>query len=284
MNTKLKYKICLELKPYIDYWDEWHKEWYLKVNRTPPDLTPIKSWSIPAGNGGNKNNIWRYFPEPYWGNPNPTELSAVYLNLNPGEGGDDQDIKIYKKDPIATYIVKQQVYIDTVDVLINNPCYPTTGWFIKKRVHWLNCLLFHLKKGNDKTIRNIIAGELVPWHTKNVREIKKYIDANIKIIETHCIIPLAYISQCATLKGVVFCRGVEIVHTLKKVTKEIVCYTSTKKFRIHIFEFYDAVFIVFVGGRNMDLPNTSNEYNSPISKKPVSVHEIVSGCLFKSYV
>lgn len=276
--------ICPALKSFINYWDEWHKEWFNKASTKPPILPPIQGWPIPHGNGGNNNAIWRYFPEPYWGNPNPTELTAVFLNLNPGGGGDDQDILISKSDPIATYMAKNQVYSDTVDVLIDNPFYPTTSWFIKKRVHWLNCLLFKLNRENNKTIRNIIAGELVPWHTKNVSEIKKYIDSNINLIERHCIIPLANISQCAALTGLVFCRGVEIVHALKKVTKEKVCYTSTNKFRIHIFEFYKALFIVFVGGRNMDLPNTCNEYYSPISKRTISVHQIVNGCLSKSYV
>jgi hypothetical protein len=272
------------LTNYIKYWDKWHKDWYKNANQNPPNLNPIQNWNVPIGKGGNVQEIWRYFPEPYWGKHNPIELTAVFLNLNPGSGGDDQDIIISLKDPVATYKAKCQVYSDTCDILINNPSYPTTDWFINKRVHWLNCLLFHLKKGNDKTIRNIIAGELVPWHTKNVSEIKKYINANINLIEANCIKPLAEISQCATLKGVVFCRGVEIVHALKGVTNEIVCYTSTSKLRIHVFELHDAVFIIFVGGRNMDLPNPSNKYISLKSSKTVSLYEIVNGCLTKSYV
>jgi hypothetical protein len=282
MNTKIIK--CPTLKLFIDYWDEWHKEWYTTASLKPPLLTPIKCWPIPTENRDNKDEIWRCFPEPYWGNPYPTELTAVFLNLNPGGGGDDQDIKISTKDPIAIYKAKYQVYSDTCDILINNPCYATTDWFIKKRVHWLNCLLFHLKIGNDKTIRNIIAGELVPWHTKNVSEIKKYINMNINLIKTNCIKPLAEISKCATLKDVVFCRGAEIVHALNGVTNEIVCYTSTTKLRIHIFELHAVVFIIFVGGRNMDLPNPSNKYISLKSSKTATLYEIVNGCLTKSYV
>ncbi len=275
MNTK--FIVCPALKPYIDYWDEWHKEWFKVACLKPLKIIPIKGWPILTG-------IWKYFPEPYWGNPNPTELTAVFLNLNPGDGGADQDITISTKDPIATYMAKHQVYSNTVDVLINNPCYPTTDWFIKKRVLWINCLLQHLKKGNDKTIKNIIAGELVPWHTKNVSQIKKYINANLNLTVKHCIQPLAEISQCALLKGVVFCRGVEIVHVLKKSAPVKHCYTSNDNCRIYIFEYNGSVFIVFVGGRNMNLPNLDKEYTSPISHKLVSVHEIVNGCLSKSYV
>ena len=232
----IKTIICPALKSFVNYWNEWHQEWHTTASSKAPMLTPIKFWPIPTGNGGNINEIWRYFPEPYWGNPNPIELTAVFLNLNPGGGGEVQDIKISIKDPIATYMAKHQVYSDTVETLINIPCYPTTDWFIKKRVHWLNCLLYKLKKGNDKTIKNIIAGELVPWHTKNVSEIKKYIGTNINLIKAHCIEPLAIISQCATLKGIVFCRGVEIAHTLTKLTKEKASYTSLDKHRIHIYE------------------------------------------------
>ena len=277
MNTKIK--ICPAIQPYIDYWNEWHKEWYINAISKPPLLTPIKDWSTPVGNGGNKNDIWRYFPEPYWGNPNPDELTAVFLNLNPSCGGDDQDVKISTKDPIATYVSKHQDYKNTIDVLINNPCYPTTDWVIKKRVHWINCLLHHLNKGNDKTIKNIIAGELVPWHTKNVSEIKKYISVNMNLIKMYCIEPLAKISQCATLKGIVFCRGVEIVHALSKLTTEKTCYTSADGFRIHIFEFHEAIFIVFVGGRNMDLPSTNKLFNDTKSTSVSIVFEIINNYL-----
>ncbi len=276
MNTKIK--ICPAIQPYIDYWNEWHKEWYINASSKPPKLTPIKNWPIPA----NKNDIWRYFPEPYWGNPNPSELTAVFLNLNPAGGGEGQNIITSAKDPIATYMAKQQVYSDTVGALINNPCYPTTDWFIKNRVHWINCLLHQLKKESDKTIDNIIAGELVPWHTKNVSEIRKYINANINLIVNHCIKPLADISQCAALKGVVFCRGVEIAHALNKVTTEKACYTSTNGFtihtrtRIHIFEFHGAIFIVFVGRRNMILPTLTELYNDPKSSSVLSVFDIIN--------
>lgn len=96
--------------------------------------------------------------------------------------------------------------------------------------------------------------------------------------------PLAIISQCATLKGIVFCRGVEIAHTLTKLTKEKACYTSLDKHRIHIYEYCDAIFIVFVGGRDMEFPNPCKEYISSISNNNVSVTEIVNGCYVKSFV
>lgn len=275
---------CPALKSFIDYWDQWHKEWYLQVKSTPQKLTSINGWPIPEGNGGNTNDIWRYFPEPYWGNPFPTELTAVFLNLNPGKGGDGQDIKISTKDPIDTYNSKNQVYSETVIDLIKNPCYPTTGWLISQRVFWLNCLLKNLGMDHDKTISNIISGDLVPWHTKTVSEIKPYIDANISLIEKYCIKPLADISQCAKLEGVVLCRGVEVAHVLKKITKEKVCYKLEKKCRIHIYEYNNAVFVVFVHEGDMNLPNPNKMYPSPISIMDVSVSDIIKGCLAKKYI
>lgn len=276
---------CPALKLYIDYWDEWHKEWYNNASSKPPKLSPIKGWPIPSGNGGTKSDIWRYFPEPYWGNPNSTELTAVFLNLNPAGGDDDQDIIISTKDPIVTYNAYYQLYSATVAELIKNPCYPTTEWFNLNRVYWLNCLLYHLKKLNNKTISNIIAGELVPWHTKSSSHIKSYVSANIKLIDDRCIKPLAEISQCADFKGVVFCRGAEVANALTMLTKKkkLAHYTNGKM-SIHIFEYHDAIFIVFVGGRNMSLPKLCEIYNSSKSHKSVSVHEIVNGCLTKSFV
>lgn len=280
METQLN--PCLALKSFVDYWDDWHNEWYINASSKPPKLTPIKGWPIPASN--KENDIWRFFPEPYWGNSSPTELTAVFLNLNPGEGGDVQDIKISRKDPIATYNAKYQIYSKTVDILINNPYFPTTDWFIKKRVHWINCLLHHLKRGNGKTINNLIAGELVPWHTKHVNEIKKYTDENIVLIEKNCVQPLADISQCALFEGVVFAKGAGVVNVLTKISTKKACYTTIEKFSIHVFEFNGAIFIVFVGGRNMNLPNLNKRYTSSISNKPYNVLDIINGCINKIYV
>lgn len=278
MNTE--FTKCRALKQYIDYWNDWHKMWYASASSKSPLQQPIKNWPIPVGNGGNQNAIWRYFPEPYWGNPNPTALSAVFLNLNPGQGGDNQDVTISSIDPIATYIAKHHVYGDTIDILVNNPNYPTTGWFNKKRVNWVNTLT----KGNNITIRNIIAGELVPWHTKNINEIKKYTAANLKLIESHCLKPIADISQCASLKGVVFAKGAEIRNLLTNVATKKGQYSSINKFSIDVFDCYGAIFIVFVGGRTMDLPNLGKVYTSLISRKIVSVQDIVNGCLNHHFV
>ena len=47
-------KPCPALKSFIDYWDEWHKEWYINASSKPPKIKSIKGWDMPK-------SIWQYF-------------------------------------------------------------------------------------------------------------------------------------------------------------------------------------------------------------------------------
>jgi hypothetical protein len=281
-----KFNPCLSLIPYIDYWDEWHKEWYINANSKPPILTPIKGWAIPSGNGGNKNDIWRYFPEPYWGNPNPTELTAVFLNLNPGEGGDCQDLlslNILNSTLFTTYLSCKYFYDKTVEVLIKNLCYGTTNWFIKKRADWLYQLIFSFKKDYKFDIKNILCADIIPWHTPSASAVSYYINNNHKLIFDHVIDPITLISQCAKFKGLVFAKGAKIKEILDSTLCPKTIYTNGN-YSIHIFDYNKAKILVFVGGQGMSLPKLDKEYTSPISHRLMNVIDIINGCLNKKYV
>ena len=157
------------LKDFIGYWDEWHKEWYSYIN-TKASKSKINEWPIPQGNGGNGNSIANYFPEPYWGNPFPEKLTAVFLNLNPGLGGDGQDAlspNIANSPLYESYHRNGNVYSKTVSDLIGDTNYVTTDWFIRRRVNWLNKLIECLGRIPIlplRTIENILCADLVPWH------------------------------------------------------------------------------------------------------------------------
>jgi hypothetical protein len=271
---------------YVDYWNDWHKDWYKNSTSNPTNLSPIKNWDVPPGKGGNAEDIWRYFPEPYWGNTVFNELSAVFLNLNPGGGNDSQDILSANKsfsNLYNTYDAQNHFYSKTVQNLIKDCCYVTTNWFIKKRVKWLNDLMHSLKKVSNHSIEQILCADLIPWHTPSINQIAKYIADHQKLIIEFVIKPITDISQCAQLKGLIFAKGAEIEHVLERIPIQPVVYEK-ESYRISIFEYNNAKIIVCVGGQGMHLPDASKTYLSPKTNKEVSVSEIVEGCLKGIYV
>ena len=123
------------MKQFIKYWDEFHKEWYDDISTNgKPIKSDYKGWSIPSGKGGNKEEIWRYFPEPYWGDPTK-ELDGIFLNINPGGGSDThQDIlNQSKSDLYPEYINNGKEYSKTMVAMNKKTGYSTTEWLFSKR-------------------------------------------------------------------------------------------------------------------------------------------------------
>lgn len=263
-------KDCAELQTYVDYWDGWHKNWR-QTQKT------ILDWPMPFSN---------YFPEPYWGNPFPQRLTAVFLNLNPGGGNDDQNVLLYNvapTDPFKTYQKRSEVYSNTVSDLIKIPTYPTTEWFIDRRVKWLNDLVICLSKIKlaPTTIDNILCADLVPWHTSSGGEIAGYIRSNYPIIVKHVIDPIIAISQYAELKGLVFAKGAEIAHLFSEFLGLIPTKYTNGDYSVFIYNYKNATVIVLVGGQGMRLPKPSNVYMDSNGSK-LTVCEIVNGCIISA--
>jgi hypothetical protein len=267
------------IKDFIEYWDNWHREWYTNSLTTPPNLAPIKEWITPIDKGGNESPMWQYFPEPYWGNPYAEELVSVFLNLNPGGGGDCQDVLSINKPSSILYNTygTNKFYSKTIEQLSRNLCYTTTNWFDRKRSNWINKLMNGNNNSENKySVANILCADLIPWHTHTVNStINKYIENNKKCILYYVIKPITSISQQATLKGLVFARGKNTKKMLASLNIKQTKQYKNGKFEINLFNYNNAVILVFVGGQGMYLPNPDDKKYSSDSNVKLSISDIV---------
>ena len=257
-----------ELNKYKNYWNEWHSKWHHSL--TDITIKDICGWTIPKDNGGNKCPIREYFPEPYWGNISNAQLKCVFLNINPGEGGDDQNIRSNSISKLKDiFNSTNKVYSDTVLKLCEDRYYKTTKWMYEKRIFWLQNLFA------DKTIdvSQTLLGDLIPWHTKSKGDIAKYIhnDKNSDLITKNVILPLAKISNQidGALQNIVIVRSslfLDILNSNSAIQslitnhKEYVVIDRTDKFPklnsfLSIIEIENTNFLIFSGGASMLLPD-----------------------------
>ena len=182
------------MQQYKKYWNEWHNKWHHSL--TNPSTSSILGWSIPKTNGGNDRPINEYFPEPFWGDIDNENLKAVFLNINPGKGGDKQNFVINQTSELRT-LYSKNCYSKTVSKLCEDKDYVTTMWMNKKRVAWLQNLL----DDREIDICDTLHGDLIPWHTKSKSYINKYINntQNHKLVIQKVILPIAGIAK--TIKG-----------------------------------------------------------------------------------
>jgi hypothetical protein len=255
-----------EFQNYIKYWDNWHKEWSTVLLKSLPSMK-INEWDIPIGNLGNPSETKEFFPEPYWGNPDVSRLDAVFLNINPGLGGDDQNITISPvKNPILKYLECNNSYSETIKQLILDNNYPTTKWIISKRVNWLNSHLlpevFNIDSLNT-TIENVIAGDLIPWHTKNASAICKYSLKHAEYIKKYVLEPLSKVCKKAVIGNVIFAKGKIIADVLDLLKiKRLVTYQSikNKSKKWIVFEYGGIKIIVNTGVSMYFMSLYSTEY------------------------
>lgn len=272
-NGETESNLFPALRSFINYWDNWHKEWYILAKKSTPNINPlIDCLEFPTP-------IWRYFPEPYWGNPYTNKLVAVFLNINPAGGGDDQDIfHIPENDPIKTYTSTGRIYSKTIEILSADNNYSTTKYFKTRRVVWLKQLNECLKKPAlpDISVQNIICADLIPWHTPTVDSFAtNYIDKHRDCIVNKIIDPIAALSQCAEFKGLVFAKGAVIELLLIKLVGDPIDRYFNGDYRISIFEYKDAKIIVLIGGQGMRLPNPCNVYENRENDSKNTIAEIV---------
>jgi hypothetical protein len=257
---------------YLKYWDDWHKEWYSNALTSPPIVGKVKDWITPIDKGSNENPIWQYFPEPYWGNPLSTELTAVFLNVNPGGGGNEQNILNTTQivsQLIDTYTINKNIYSDTIKHLSKEQYYPTTKWMFEKRISWLRKIV----DNDNLNVTNVLCADLIPWHSKSKKDIIQYAlnDTTAKLIMDKVISPLTEIAKTVNgfLKSKVIVRSSIILDILTKLPtnhsnkKEFVVIDESKgefgKFNSYltVFTINDTDFLVFSGGASMSLPNSN---------------------------
>ena len=309
MNISMLKKPGTQLKSWQDvvaYWNEWHKEWYKWADLHMPNKSAhILGWPIPSGHGGNQEEIWRYFPEPYWGNP--CNANIIFININPGGGGAGQDLQsakfLYPSLIYAIYNNKKGLYHDTIKEVLNYSAYNTNGWMQKKRVDWANKIFSNIKPPPPFKLDNILCLELIPWHTTGEAGVRNYLKNNCttvleELILNKVIIPALCLSQNAQglqnqviakgsllqelIDGGKLCGNGEINKFFGGSQRDADYYkTQKRKFsRWYINQMNDKAYSqtklkVFVGRHGMGLPSKIEEFtNGTESFSTIKIIEI----------
>ena len=258
---------------FWDYWDSFIRNYLQSL----PSTICVNGWPVPLGNYGNQNPSKDYLPEPYWGwtPDNDSELKAVFLNLNPGEGGNYQ-----MPNSNSAYIKQAHIsYRSMVKTYSMQPTYATTAWFQRKRADWLSDL-FPNKFPNTK-VSEILCADLIPWHTPSYNAQTASYTASVKSqIITNVIAPLCQISSQALLKNVIIGKGAHIEIILAGLfgQPKIFYECSNSKRRVSVFKSGSVCFIIYVGGQGMSLPKASILFSSSPGNQGISINQIISNC------
>lgn len=276
------------IEKYKEYWNCWHKTWYDSL-KTPENNDKICGWEIPKKNLGNEASANLYFPEPYWGNIDSKELHALFLNINPGQGNQDQLCCDVDSDLFKEYKKNNDSYSETVKELSKKSEYPTTKWMIKNRINWLNNLL----DSSNSSLSDTLISDLIPWHSRAKQNIIQYTNENSEFIINQVITPITEIANKieGSLKNIVIVRSSLFLDILKMNTKlsnkvkrpvqDFVILDSNNEYKklnslLSLIEIDNTKFLVFSGGANMQLPNL-DYYVFPIGKnsKEIKLKEFI---------
>lgn len=178
---------------YYDYWDDFFKEWKKgKSHGNVSNADKIKGWSNPDSNECSLfNNIdtsdkaSEYVPEPWWGNDGTAPLHSVVINLNPGQGGEEQ---------LLSAVFGFSTYADLVN---SNHLKETINWHFTERASPLFAALDKISLtdvwSRNLNVSNHLSIELIPWHTKQAsgigyaKQYNAYIKQNLREIFDYCI-------------------------------------------------------------------------------------------------
>jgi len=275
-------------RKFVDYWDSWHAQWYVNASKWikgSPTPSVINGWPLPLDKNGNhitdKNGIyiWQYFPEPYWGNPLSKTLQAVFVNLNPGEGGSSQNIK----DP-GFLFKNYKSYYDAIAVsklsngkpLIEDEAgYCTTKWFKSNRANKAADIVCCLSGNNQPAVqvRDIVCLEMVPWHTSSSNQLNSYIcqpAVQSKIFDD-VILNASELAKCVVspLKNIVLIRGTWAMKLKDEIVRHggqfqsncNVTSNNLRSWKISTACLNGVTFYIFTGPRTNRLPNTKLVYD-----------------------
>jgi len=199
---------------YVDFFNDYVKKWYeiatsqLEQFHLWDDFFDNKPFSF-------LNSLpFRYFPEPYIGNPKSKKLKAVFINLNPGEGGVMQDVfkspnslsilDVFESNDMD-YQKTIKSFIDSNEKFFDNnyfdknkplknqlkkykeenptcqelkPLHDTYVWWHDNRLLWLKDILGIDDLQNLPSLNDIVGIELTPWHSTNFSEMVNTAKAN----------------------------------------------------------------------------------------------------------
>lgn len=179
------------LEDYYRYWDEFVDEWNSNKPLTDLGCQYEIKWTIPQKINGSDNpyvETLQYLPEPWWGNNGRDTLSAVVINLNPGQGGVSQlyttlsDITYskYVHQMVDNFIHNKEykVYID------NRYVKSTTEWLLRQRALPIFKAFPTIK---NNRVNNVLGIDLIPWHSVKSANVTKYIETNYSAIYNYSI-------------------------------------------------------------------------------------------------
>lgn len=191
----------MELVEFFEYWNLFFENWKRSLNETDYDqgfanLNPPFNqylFAFPEGllNEPSKPSAsYDYIVEPYWGwtpfNGHPLEM--VVVNYNPASGGKDQhrhSLNVQSISVYSSYVDEQlRQYVDCRNRIINvrPKQYDTSNWHFNNRAKKLRAIT----SGDHQdfsAVQNYLGIDLVPWHTKNVHELKGYLEDNFESIK-----------------------------------------------------------------------------------------------------
>lgn len=276
-QTKANLTISQE---FIDYWNKWHKEWYIKASTWTPlsnlSLEKVLEWKVPSFIGdGKQTPSWQFLPEPYWGNPNG-ELEAIFLNINPGKGDTGQHISTIKaiSEPAHAIQDYKNSYSHFLDRLsgYSNSTKENTDYYRDSFEWWNNKVEWASKVLNTPiTINQVLGAELAPWHTKRTsKELSRYIREHLHPLKDNILEPLLKMSKGIMndiFKDSIICRGADTAHAMEIIYKNcerktfILQHENQAYFRANTYMVDYTLIIVFVAEnkqRGMALPDKVN--------------------------
>jgi hypothetical protein len=243
-------KYLLLNEKYINYWNTWHWHWYLQAKKwlsnghlpqtddyfswvSPRSITTYSNnrlgrlwelqeqhklengWRVPFKGkkpaiGKDETESWKFFPVPYWGDPDNSLLKAAFLSLNHQHPVAEQNMVhgTYKK-LYDTYHKKDNEYHETVKSLLHDQDYSSNRKYQAENLEVASRLIQLLDPKDSVKPEDVIQFFLVPWQTDSAKEISTtYIQENVALIYNRVLEPVAKLSAelVSPLSGVVIMR------------------------------------------------------------------------------
>ena len=251
------------LEDYYRYWNEFVDEWKKFINESGglihshfySDLDKkryknLTKWTYPIFGRKEKKNVFYdssiyYLPEPWWGNDGTQPLSAVVVNLNPGNGGFEQMIA-----SLPDFVKYSDFMREMVDVYKSNAnsivLKATNDWHYNNRCIPIFRVLKMFGITDYLEYKNFLSIELLPWHTSRFINLGKYPKDNVETIVKQSIFFATEASK--NIKNdilrnkVLFRMSIKTIKSIFSKTKFNIVEQKTKKMQD---EFENANYVEF---------------------------------------
>jgi hypothetical protein len=187
-----------------EFWNDFVDDWKSLGDSIYKRGGDVKGWRNPVGVLKHPAIIklststpFEFIPEPWWGNADSDELHAVIVNYNPGSGKYGQHISHPNLRTLYGCRNYQEFVKYEVDNYVRNGAAftklkETNNWHYNKRAIPIRDALvasgISLTSSSDYTndvfYKSCLSIELVPWHTKNIQDINRYVGVNLGAVKS----------------------------------------------------------------------------------------------------